>query len=122
MDVELPAKGDTARWTAISKEFERFAGFPNCGGAVDGVLVPIFYQSGTDSSLYFSRKGFYALNYQVLVDARGRFMFVGGGLPGTVYDGHCFDRVSLGSELHAGDVLPESFYFIHDGGYVVSAT
>jgi len=72
--------------------------------------------------VYFSRKGFYAINFQVVVDANLRFMYVGGGLPGTVYDGHCWDRVSFGQRLAGGEILPDdaNYYFIVDGGYVVS--
>lgn len=120
MHAVLPRKDDASAWTAIAAGFQRKAGFPNCGGAIDGVLVPIFYVTGTDPQLYYSRKGFYALNYQVLVDHRGPFMYIGGGLPGTVYDNHCLDATSLGKRLKAGEVLPEGFYFAADGGYVVS--
>lgn len=119
----LPSKNDVEGWTTIAQAFAQRAGFPGCVGAGDGVLLPIYYQTGTDGTIYFSRKGFYALNFQVVVDASMRFMYVGGGLPGTVYDGHCWERTSFGQRLARGDVLPEgdtSFYFIVDGGYVVS--
>lgn len=117
----LPKQTDTAAWTSLAQEFSQRAGFPNCVGAVDGVLVPIYYLTGTDGTLYFSRKGFYALNYQVVVDSRMRFMYIGGGLPGTVYDGHCFARTSFGKRLRANQILPieHHFYFIVDSGYVV---
>ena len=116
----LPKKTDSAAWTALAKGFEAKAGFPNCGAAVDGVLIPIYYLTETDPHLYFSRKGFYALNWQVVVDSRGRFMYIGGGLPGTVYDGHCLDATSFGRRLDLGEILPDGFYVILDGGYVVS--
>jgi hypothetical protein len=47
-------------------------------------------------------------------------MYVGGVLPGTVYDGHCWDRLSLGRRLAQGKILSDGFYFIVDNGYVVS--
>ena len=117
----LPSKSDKAAWKKLATEFSERAGFPNCVGAGDGVLLPIYYQTGTDGTTYFSRKGFYALNFQVVVDANLRFMYIGGGLPGTVYDGHCWDRTSFGSRLASGSILPddEQYYFIVDGGYVV---
>jgi hypothetical protein len=39
----LPAKADTAAWDKLASEFEPRAGFPNCVGAGDGVLLPIYY-------------------------------------------------------------------------------
>ena len=115
----LPRKNDAAGWDAIAAGFAEKAGFPNCGGAGDGVLVPIFYLTDTDPHLYFSRKGFYALNWQVVVDARTRFLYIGGGMPGTVYDGHCLDATSFGRRFNLGEVLPDGFYICLDGGYVV---
>jgi len=115
----LPKKDNAAAWTKIASEFQELAGMPNCGCAVDGVLVPIYYITDTDPHDYFSRKGFYALNWQIVVDARLRFMYIGGALPGTVYDGHCLVATSFGRRLAAGDILPEGFYGIFDGGYSV---
>ena len=122
MFVGLPTKNDIGGWTTLAKAFSHRAGFPNCVGAGDGVLLPIYYQTGTDGTTYFSRKGFYALNFQVVVDASMRFVFVGGGLPGTIYDGHSWDRISFGLRLARCLMLPDNtnFYFIVDGGYVVS--
>jgi hypothetical protein len=60
-----------------------------------------------------------AHSMQVVVDANMRFMYVGGGLPGTVYDGHSWGRTSFGRRLAAGELLPEGYYVIVDGGYVV---
>jgi len=54
---------DSDAWTKIAKGFEERTGFPNCGGAGDGVLLPIYYVTGTDPADYYSRKGFYALNF-----------------------------------------------------------
>ena len=84
------------------------------------MLVPIYYITDTDPHDYYSRKGFYALNWQVVVDANLRFMYIGGGLPGTVYDGHCLLATSFGRKLMAKEMLPKGFYMIADGGYVVS--
>lgn len=49
-------------------EFYQIAGFPNVLGAVDGTLIPIIAPKDNKPE-YVCRKGFHAMNVQVVADA-----------------------------------------------------
>ena len=59
--------------------------------------------------------GFYALNFQCVVDAAGFFIYVSAARPGSIWDGNAL----VGSPLlsHLLPALPAGFYVICDGGY-----
>jgi hypothetical protein len=71
----------------LAAEFKKLAGMANCVGALDGTLVPI-WRPGHAIDDYWCRKQFHALNFQVVSDAWRRVLYVGGGFPGTVWDGN----------------------------------
>jgi hypothetical protein len=94
----LPSKDDTAAWSVFAADFESKAGFPNCGGSGDGVLIPIYCQTGTDPHVYISRKGFYALtSWQLLTGSIDSCMWA------VSYPGLCTtDTAGIASRLGAG--------------------
>lgn len=49
-------------------EFYQIAGFSNVLGAVDGILIPIIAPKDNEPE-YVCRKGFHAINVQVVADA-----------------------------------------------------
>ena len=53
-------------------DFYQTAGFPNVLGAVDGSLIPIIAPKDNEPE-YVCRKGFHAINVQVVADASLRY-------------------------------------------------
>ena len=51
----LPKKEESASWTRIAEQYKIKAGLANYGGAIDGVLVPIYYDTDTDPHDYYAR-------------------------------------------------------------------
>ena len=67
--------------------------------------------------MYFCRKGFHALNFQCVVDAHGRFTWLGGGVAGSAWDGSVVRQSSLPGLL---DALPAGYFITADSGYGAS--
>jgi hypothetical protein len=76
LDIVFPDLDDDSALGKLASEFreksEMFS-FNHCIGALDGLLVDLHYIKGEAAcmaSLYFTRKGTYALNVQAVTDAR----------------------------------------------------
>ena len=89
----------------------------NVVAAIDGTLIPIWRPIG-EPVLYYCRKGFHALNFQVVVDAQYRILRVWGGRPGSCWDGNCI-KGSLFENWMRG--LGSKFVVLADSGYVATA-
>lgn len=85
-----------------------------CIGALDGTFIPIFCPDWLQN-LYFCRKGFYALSFQVVCNALGFIIWAGGARPGSSWDGNCIKNETLEYLLAA---LPPGYFIIADSGYV----
>ena len=96
-DVLLPKyifipKGDDLN--KVVQGFEKYR-FPQTAGAVDGTHIPI--QAPPEHHVdYFSRKGWYSIILQALVDDNYCFRDINVGWPGSVHD----TRVFTNSELY----------------------
>ena len=90
---------------AIAKEFQKDskAGFNNCVGCIDGLLIWICKPSNRECELchcgakkfFCSRKNKFGLNLQAVCDARGRFLDVSIEHPGATSDFLAFMTSSL---------------------------
>ena len=89
-------------------------GMPSCIGALDGTLVPIWCPHGLNQ-MFFCRKQFYAMNFQVVCDYDGYIMWTSGGRGGSVWDGNAIFEELLTSALLPA--LPGRYYVICDSGY-----
>lgn len=87
-------------------------------GAIDGWLVRIERPSCQrdkikHASSFFSRKGFYALNVQVIVDDEKRASWMSYSNRGSSHDSSCFKD----TRLH--EKLKEKKYFLHQNGFYI---
>ena len=103
------------------------AGFSNCVGCIDGLLVWIEKPStdecearGVNSGkFYCGRKGKYGLNMQAVCDARRRFIDVSILHPASASDYLAFVTSSLSERLSSEATrLPEGYCLYGDAAYV----
>ena len=84
-------------------------GFFGCVGVADGTHIILNQKPHTDGETYFSRKGSYSLNCQLVCDDRKLIKYYQIGWPGSVYDNQCFEETFLYTEpdrfLSPGDYL-----------------
>ena len=87
--VQIPSGN---RMKEVVEGFEKYWGFPQAAGAIDGTHIPIVrpQESAYD---YYNRKGFYSIIMQALVDFRGLFTDVYIGWPGKVHDASVFVKL-----------------------------
>ena len=78
----------------VVEGFEKYLGFPQAAGAIDGTHIPIVRPQESASD-YYNRKGFYSIIMQAMVDFRGLFTDVYIGWPGKVHDARVFVNSSL---------------------------
>lgn len=113
----------------IANEFSKRskAGFTNCVGCIDGLLVWIdkprktsCVRAGVDSGkFYCGRKGKYGLNLQGVCDARRRFLDVSISHPASASDYLAFITSSLYQKLTSVDTaLPPGYCLYGDNAYV----
>ncbi|XP_053863005.1 uncharacterized protein LOC128825021 [Malaclemys terrapin pileata] len=81
-------------------------GFPNCGGAIDGMHIPILAPPHLGSK-YVNRKGYFSMVLQALVDHRRCFIDINTGWPRKVHDARSFRNTSLFRKMQAGTSFPE---------------
>nr|XP_034315948.1 putative nuclease HARBI1 isoform X1 [Crassostrea gigas] len=93
-------------------EFYQIAGFPNVLGAVDGTLIPIIAPKDNEPE-YVCRKGFHAMNVQVVADASLRFTNLVCKWPGSTHDAFMFSNSALKTHMETrvdGWLLGDSAY------------
>lgn len=79
------------RWKEISEDFQKYANFPNCIGAVDGKHVRIEQPSKT-GSLYYNYKHYFSTVLLVVCDANYSFLYVDVGSYGKSNDSTVFQE------------------------------
>ena len=96
-----------------------------CIGALDGWLVrirsPKRSDSVTNATSYFNRKGFFAINVQVLVDRSKRVIWRSIQSPGSEHDSSAFKSTGLYRKLMEENVnlLRKGLYIICDSAYAI---
>ena len=93
-------------------------------GAVDGWLVKIqcpTCKECENPGKYFCRKGFSAINVQVIVDKRKRVLWRYIGEKGSAHDSPTFHESNLGvfMERHAAQFLAHGIYLVGDSAYAL---
>ncbi|KAM7134938.1 uncharacterized protein RBU57_017066 [Macrochelys suwanniensis] len=81
-------------------------GFPNCGGAIGGMHIPILAPDHL-ARHYINCKGYFSMVLQALVDHKGRFTHLNMGWPGKAHDAHIFRNSGLVEQLQEGTCIPD---------------
>ena len=93
-----------------------------CCGALDGWIVKIFCPSVKEvpnPGKYFSRKGTYAINVQVIVDMKKRVLWRHIGEMGSSHDSPIFHESKLGRYMEdsAEELKEKGIYLVGDSAY-----
>lgn len=111
--VALPDTSDPRAMQKLSLGWQSLGVLRKVVSAVDGTLIPI-QRPAHEPDLYFTRKGFHAINMQIACDHLYRITCTWGGLPGKVYDGNAIRNSRYWDWLLT---IPEGFYALADSGY-----
>jgi nuclease HARBI1 len=92
-------------------------------GAIDGIAIKVVEPwAGTtaNSSTYFNRKGFFALNVHAMCDCDYKFTFASALCPGSTHDSTAFSVSSLSTLLNHQEenILLPGFWITGDEAYV----
>ena len=117
--------GDEMAMAKVSHGFsKRSRGiFKGAIGALDGWVVRIVRPGWRDKiknpMSFFSRKGFYALNVQCIVDDKKRVLWVSYSHKGGSHDSSCFKETQLYKKLVAmqDKLLQLGYFIIGDSAY-----
>lgn len=88
--------------------FHAVAGIPQVIGLVDGTLIPVSNPS-MDDPTFICRKGYSAINTQVVVDHNGLIVDVVGKWPGSTHDSYVWANSAVGQDAARG-VFGRSFF------------
>lgn len=102
-------------WSRLIKGFENICGFPDCCLAVDGSIFEI--ERPYDYDGWYCRKGFPALNIQLVVDHKARVRSVD-IRPGSANDKAVFNYSHFGTNL--AKTIPAGKHIVADAGYTLS--
>lgn len=110
----------------VSQSFSRLSQhkFRGAIGAVDGFLLALTDpgEEVADSAHYYSRKGFFALNLQVICDGHRRVLWASCNSPGATHDSRAFERSQLFDQCRLSEMMKtEGFFLIGDSAYVSSS-
>lgn len=110
--IKLPRTREQIRGENVG--FLTTGGIPLVIGAVDGTLIPILTPSLHDP-IYTCRKGYSALNIQVICDHQGKFTDVVARWPGSTHDSFVWAnsavcQLAMDGEFGGGWLLGDSGY------------
>ena len=126
LQFRFPTTSEECKSTAYDLTFRSKAGFDNCVGCIDGMLLwtekPFqkhCEKVGVDSGkFYCGRKGKFGLNMQGVCDARRRFTYISVQHPASASDYLAFVTSSLYQKLTEGTGLPDGYCLYGDNAYV----
>ena len=98
----------------IKEKFYQIASFPNVLGTVDGTLVPVIAPT-QDEHLYFSHKGYHALNIQGVIGPDLEFLNIVARWPGATHDSLVWRNCSLSNMFQEEDIT--GGWLLGDSGY-----
>ena len=102
----------------IMAAFNNIANFPNVLGCVDGTQIPITAPH-TSEHLFVCRKGFHALNVQVVCDHQLRFTNIVAKWPGSAHDSFVWSNSGIYHQLKQRPP-DELGWLLGDSGYPLS--
>ncbi|XP_065645458.1 putative nuclease HARBI1 [Hydra vulgaris] len=98
------------------KYFQSF-GVKGLFGVIDGTMIQIKGVTGADEPAYICRKGYPALNCQVVIEADEKFRGVVAKYPGSCHDAFVFSNSALKQTL---EYDPRQGFLFADSGYGLS--
>ena len=126
IDVFEQVMENNTRLNDITLEFAKSTNgiIGGCMGALDGWLVTMrapSYREVPNPGKYFSRKGFYAFNVQVIVDRNRLVLWRSIRSIGSCHDSRAFNGTKLAAFLkrHAQTFVDKKLYFIGDSAYAL---
>ena len=130
LKLEYPEDHDDQKDIAQGSKARSAAGFGNCAGCIDGMLVWIHKPSdtecdrtGVDSAKYFcGRKHKYGLNLQAICDVNRKFLEISIKWGGSASDLVAFETSSLASKLDTTGFLHPDLCLFGDNAYVNKPT
>lgn len=126
--IVYPDEHEKQRRIAAGFQAVSQAGFDNCAGAIDGILIWIHKPSHHESlqcdvgqkKFFCGRKGKFGLNCQAVSDAKGRFLEMSIRYGGSTSDCLAFEGSRLYQRLEDG-LLIDGFCLFGDNAYINSA-
>ena len=126
LGIKFPTDHDKQREIAAGFLSKSRAGFSNCVGALDGMLIWILKPTtkqcekvGVGSKKFFcGRKKKFGLNLQAICDSEKRFTYVSINYPGSTSDFLAFESSSIRLLLEQNDFLAPSLCIFGDNAYV----
>ena len=112
----IPTTTSECRWLAQVMKDSRPVRSPwhGCIGAIDGIAIKILKPREEELPRNFrSRKGFFALPLQCVVDGKYRILSFSLRCTGSTHDNMLFDVSNLSSMLQAG-AIPFPFWIVGD--------
>lgn len=99
--------------------YER-SGFPRVAGLIDGTQIPILgpYRPA-DQAVFVNRKGFHAINCQVVCNSNMKIMDFDAHWPGSTHDAFLLRNSHVADIFERGD-MPNS-WLLGDSGYGLSS-
>jgi len=101
--------------TKIMQDFGEMANIPNVVGCVDGTQIPISAPHHNEH-LYICRKGFHAINVQVVCDSQLRLTNIVAKWPGSTHDSFMWQNSALYHRMRANNMG----WLLGDSGYPLS--
>jgi hypothetical protein len=98
-----------------SQRFGAIHGMPGVVGVVDGTPVVLSQRPHVDGEVFWTRKGHYAINLQLVCDDRRKILFFQSGWPGSVYDATVFGQSDVC--LNPEQYFNPGEFLIADSGY-----
>ncbi|KAI4896465.1 hypothetical protein NFI96_009634, partial [Prochilodus magdalenae] len=98
----------------VNQGFHAIADIPQVIGVIDGTLVPIARPSNNEA-VYLCRKGYQALNIQVVCDYQGLFTDIVAKWPGSTHDAFMWANSALCRVAEGGGF--EGCWLLGDSGY-----
>ncbi|KAG9283459.1 putative nuclease HARBI1 [Astyanax mexicanus] len=98
----------------VNHSFHAIANFPQVIGVIDGTLIQIARPSLNEPA-YFSRKGYPALNVQVVCDSQGVFTDIVAKWPGSTHDSFIWANSALCQVAEGGGF--KGSWLLGDSGY-----
>ncbi|XP_062406275.1 putative nuclease HARBI1 [Sardina pilchardus] len=112
--ISLPSPEDLPDVAQGFMDLSRSPAFDHVAGAMDGCHIRIRAPGNLHQADYFNYKLFPSIQMQAVCDAKGRFLDIFVGYPGSVHDA----RVLRNSPIfHQALYPPAGYYLLGDGAY-----